>query len=99
MTLCEQCLKPITGTYFYSKEKNDDKKFCSQYCMNDHYGFKCAECGKVLAIALDKDGKKFCSTACQNKHFGDKYQEKASDFWAKYKGYIIGGGVFLLFLK
>ncbi|RIA79279.1 hypothetical protein C1645_746008 [Glomus cerebriforme] len=55
MTTCEQCLKPITGKYVYSPDKNDGKKFCSTNCMYEHYGRKCDKCGKVQGTLLDKD--------------------------------------------
>jgi hypothetical protein len=80
MTFCNNCSKPITGQYHYSPDKNDDKKFCSKSCMYEHYGFKCAECGKKLDILLEKNDKHFCGTTCQNKHFKKENQEKVSDF-------------------
>ena len=99
MTLCDQCLKPITGQYHYSEEKNDDKKFCCSKCMYEYYGFKCAECGKVLpGIAFEKDGKKFCGTTCQNKHSSKETNEQVSNFWQEYKGWIIGGIVIIVLL-
>jgi endogenous inhibitor of DNA gyrase (YacG/DUF329 family) len=80
MTLCDNCLKPITGQYHYSKEKNDNKKFCCSRCMYEHYDYKCAECGKILSLMLEKDDKRFCGTTCQNKHFNQEFKEGASQF-------------------
>lgn len=98
MTLCTQCLKPITGQYVYSSEKNDDKKFCSNNCMYEHYGRKCEKCGKLQNSLLEKDGKKFCSSKCQNEYDKEKFQETTSNFWEKYKGLIIGGVVIVVLL-
>jgi len=96
--LCEQCLKPITGQYHYSPDKNDGKKFCSKACMYEYYDFKCAECGKKLDILMEKDGKHFCGTTCMNKHSSKENEQAVSDFWQKYKGWIIGGVVFFVLL-
>ena len=80
MTLCDNCMKPITGQYVYSEEKNDDKKFCCSKCMYEHYGRKCDECGKVQGSLLEKNGKHFCSTTCMNKHYDKETKQAASDF-------------------
>ena len=45
---------------------------------------------------MDKDGKKFCGTTCQNKYSNRETKEQVSNFWEKYKGWIIGGGVALV---
>ena len=66
--------------------------------MYEYYGFKCAECGKKLDLLFEKDGKHFCGTTCMNKHFDKETKEQVSNFWEKYKGWIIGGAVILVLL-
>jgi hypothetical protein len=96
-------MKPIIGDrYVYKAEKNDNKKFCSQICCNEYYAPNCAECGKKAILGLHKsdknDGKKFCGTTCMNKHYDKETKQQVSDFWQKYKSWIIGGGVGLVLL-
>jgi len=90
MNLCDECLKPIIGDkYVFNPEKNDDKKFCSQICCENHYAPNCSECGKKARLGLHrpekKDDKKFCSSTCLNKHYEEETKQSIAKFWHKYK--------------
>lgn len=72
---CDHCGKKITdGQWHYNPDKKEeDKKFCTLYCMHQHYGEPCEECGKKTTpwfYSPEKnDGKKFCSDYCMQNYY------------------------------
>ncbi|CAI2186052.1 16284_t:CDS:2 [Funneliformis geosporum] len=72
---CEECRITKEGRYRYHTIKNDNKKFCSKQCFNDHYSETCVDCRKKVYSPY-RDKKYPELTYCFSCHYEAKKQGK-----------------------